>query len=328
MRRRVFIGLVGGVAVTWPLLLHAQQSVLPVIGFLDSRSPDALTERLRGFRLGLKDTGYFEGENVTIEYRWAENQFDRLPALATDLVHRQVAVIATSGGTAAAFAAKAATTTIPVVFTSAEDPVRQGLVASLARPGGNLTGINFFNVELAAKQLELLRELVPAATRIGVLVNPASALNTESTLRDVESAARAMKLQIQVLNARTSREIDAVFATFVRERPDALFVNTDPFLNVRRVQLALLAGRLGIPAIYSGREYAEAGGLMSYGSNITDAYRQMGVYVGRILKGAKPEDMPVMQASKFELVINAQTARMLGITVPPSLLARADEVIE
>jgi len=328
MRRRVFIGLVGGVAVTWPLLLHAQQSVLPVIGFLDSRSPDALTERLRGFRLGLKDTGYFEGENVTIEYRWAENQFDRLPALATDLVHRQVAVIATSGGTAAAFAAKAATTTIPVVFTSAEDPVRQGLVASLARPGGNLTGINFFNVELAAKQLELLRELVPAATRIGVLVNPASALNTESTLRDVESAARSMKLQIQVLNARTSREIDAVFATFVRERPDALFVNTDPFLNVRRVQLALLAGRLGIPAIYSGREYAEAGGLISYGSDITDAYRQMGVYVGRILKGAKPMDMPVAQASKFELVINAQTARMLGISIPPSLLARADEVIE
>jgi putative ABC transport system substrate-binding protein len=328
MRRRVFIGVVGGVAVTWPLLLHAQQSVLPVIGFLDSRSPDALTERLRGFRLGLKDTGYFEGENVTIEYRWAENQFDRLPALATDLVPRQVAVIATSGGTAAAFAAKAATTTIPVVFTSAEDPVRQGLVASLARPGGNLTGINFFNVELAAKQLELLRELVPAATRIGVLVNPASALNTESTLRDVESAARAMKLQIQVLNARTSREIDAVFATFVRERPDALFVNTDPFLNVRRVQLALLAGRLGIPAIYSGREYAEAGGLISYGSNITDAYRQMGVYVGRILKGAKPMDMPVAQASKFELVINAQTARMLGISIPPSLLARADEVIE
>jgi putative tryptophan/tyrosine transport system substrate-binding protein len=328
MKRRDFITALGGAAVAgWSFIARAQPA-MPVIGFLDSRSPDALTERLRGFRQGLKETGYFEGENVTIEYRWAENQFDRLPALATDLVHRQVAVIATSGGTAAAFAAKAATTTIPVVFTSAEDPVRQGLVASLARPGGNLTGINFFNVELAAKQLELLRELVPAATRIGVLVNPASALNTESTLRDVESAARAMKLQIQVLNARTSREIDAVFATFVRERPDALFVNTDPFLNVRRVQLALLAGRLGIPAIYSGREYAEAGGLISYGSDITDAYRQMGVYVGRILKGAKPMDMPVAQASKFELVINAQTARMLGISIPPSLLARADEVIE
>jgi len=299
-----------------------------VIGFLDSRSADALTERLRGFRQGLKDTGHVEGENVSIEYRWAENQFDRLPALAAELVRRQVAVIATSGGTAAAFAAKAATTTIPIVFTSAEDPVGQGLVASLARPDGNLTGINFFNLELAAKQLELLRELVPAATRVAVLVNPANTMNTKSTLRDVEPAARAMRLQIQVLNASTSREIDAVFATFVRERPDALFVNGDSFLNVRRVQLALLAGRHGIPAIYSGREYAEAGGLMSYGSNIADAYRQMGVYVGRILKGAKPVDMPVIQASKFELVINAQTARMLGITVPPSLLARADEVIE
>ncbi|HEY2412824.1 MAG TPA: ABC transporter substrate-binding protein [Pirellulaceae bacterium] len=309
------------------LAARAQQPAMPVIGFLDSRSPDALTERLRGFRLGLKDTGHFEGENVAIEYRWAENQFDRLPVLAADLVRRQVAVIATSGGTAASFAAKAATTTIPVVFTSGEDPVRQGLVASLARPGGNLTGINFFNVELAAKQLELLRELVPAATRIGVLVNPASAMNTESTLRDVESAARTMRLQIQVLNASTSREIDAVFATFVRERPDALFVNGDSFLNIRRVQLALLAGRLGIPTIYSGREYAEAGGLMSYGSDITDAYHQMGVYVGRILKGAKPVDMPVVQASKFELVINAQTARILGLIVPPSLLARADEVI-
>ena len=248
--------------------------------------------------------------------------------LAADLVRRQVAVIASSGGTAAAFAAKAATTTIPVVFTTAEDPVKQGLVASLARPGGNLTGINFFNVELAAKQLALLHELVPAATRIGVLVNPASAMNTESTLRDVESAARTMRLQIQVLNASTSRDIDSVFATFVRERPDALFVNGDSFLNIRRVLLALLAGRLGIPAIYSGREYAEAGGLMSYGSDITDAYHQMGVYVGRILKGAKPVDMPVVQASKFELVINAQTALMLGLTVPPSLLARADEVIE
>jgi putative ABC transport system substrate-binding protein len=287
-----------------------------------------LTERLRGFRLGLKDTGYFEGENVAIEYRWAENQFDRLPALAAELVRRQVAVIATSGGTASTFAAKAATTTIPVVFTTAEDPVRQGLVASLARPGGNLTGINFFNIELAAKQLGLLYELVPAATRIGVLVNPASAMNTESTLRDVESAARTMRLQIQVLNASTSREIDAAFATFARERPDALFVNGDPFLNIRRVQLALLAARLGIPAIYTGREYAQAGGLMSYGSDITDAYHQQGVYVGRILKGAKPVDMPVTQASKFELVINAQTARILGISVPPSLLARADEVIE
>ena len=329
MRRRDFIKSLGGAAAAgWSFTARAQQPAMPVIGFLDSRSPDALTERLRGFRQGLKEIGHVEGENVAIEYRWAEYQLDRLPALAADLVRRQVAVIATSGGTAAAFAAKAATTTIPTVFTSAEDPVGQGLVASLARPGGNLTGINFFNNELAAKQLELLRELAPAATRVAVLVNPASTMNTKSTLRDVEAAARAMRLQIEVLNASTSREIDAAFATFVRERPDALFVNGDSFLNVRRVQLALLAGRHGVPAIYSGREYAEAGGLMSYGSNITDAYRQMGVYVGRILKGAKPEDMPVMQASKFELVINAQTARMLGITVPPSLLARADEVIE
>ena len=328
MRRRDFIGLVGGVAFTWPLVARAQQSMMPVIGFLDSRSPDALTKRLRGFRLGLKDTGHFEGENVAIEYRWAENQFDRLPMLAADLVRRQVAVIATSGGTTTTLAAKTATTTIPIVFTSGQDPVGQGLVASLARPGGNLTGINFFNNELAAKQLELLRELAPAATRVAVLVDPASAMNTESTLREVESAARAMRLQIQVLNASTSREIDAAFATIVRERPDALFVNGDSFLNVRRVQLVLLAGRHGVPAIYSGREFAEAGGLMSYGSDITDAYRQQGVYVGRILKGAKPADMPVVQASKFELVINAQTARMLGITVPPSLLARADEVIE
>ena len=328
MRRREFITLLGSTTIAWPLAARAQQPAMPVIGFIDSRSPDALTERLRGFRQGLKETGHVEGENVAIEYRWAENQFDRLPALAADLVRRQVAVIATSGGTTTTLAAKAATTTIPIVFTSGQDPVGQGLVASLARPGGNLTGINFFNNELAAKQLELLRELAPAATRVAVLVNPASAMNTESTLRDVESGARAMRLQIQVLNASTSREIDAAFATFARERPDALFVNGDSFLNVRRVQLALLAGRHGVPAIYSGREFAEAGGLMSYGSDITDAYRQQGVYVGRILKGAKPADMPVVQASKFELVINAQTARMLGITVPPSLLARADEVIE
>ena len=236
-------------------------------------------------------------------------------------------MIAASGGPAATFAAKAATTTIAIVFSSAEDPVRLGRVASLARPGGNLTGINFFNDELAAKRLELLRELVPAATRVAVLVNP-NATNAESTLRDVELAARAMGLQIQVVSASTSREIDAAFATFERERPDALFVGGDPFFNARRVQLALLAGHREIPAIYSGREYAEAGGLMSYGSNITDAFRQVGVYVGRILKGAKPADLPVVQASKFELVINAQTARMLGLTVPPTLLSTADEVIE
>jgi putative tryptophan/tyrosine transport system substrate-binding protein len=327
MRRRDFITVLGG-AAAWPLAARAQQSAMPVIGFLDGRSPDALTDRLRGFRQGLKDTGYVEGENVAIEYRWAENEPDRLPALAAELARRPVAVIATSGGPAVAFAAKAATTTIPIVFSSARDPVRLGLVASFARPGGNLTGINFLTGELAAKQLELLRELVPAARRVAVLVNPANVTVTESTLRDVEPAGRAMGLQIQVHKASTSREIDAAFATFVRERPDGLFVGGDPFLNARRVQLVLLAGRHGVPAIYSGREFAEAGGLMSYGSDITDAYRQVGIYTGRILKGAKPAELPVVQASKFELVINHQTARMLSLSVPTTLLASADEVIE
>ena len=327
MKRREFITLLGG-AATWPLAARAQQPAMPVIGLLDTRSPEALTERLRGFRRGLKDTGYVEGENVSIEYRWAENQMDRLPALAADLVRRRVALITTSGGPAVAFAAKAATTTIPVVFTVADDPVRLGLVASLSRPDGNLTGINFLVGELTAKRLELLRALVPAATRVAGLVNPANATNTETTLRDVEPAARTMGLQIQVLNASTSREIDAAFATIARERPDALFVGNDAFFNARRVQLVLLAGRHGLPAIYWDREFAAAGGLMTYGSNIVDVYRQVGDYAGRILKGAKPADLPVVQSTKFELVINAQTARMLGLTVPPSLLATADEVIE
>jgi putative ABC transport system substrate-binding protein len=328
MRRRDFIGLAGGALAGWPLVARAQQPAMPVVGFLDSRLPDALTDRLRGFRQGLKEASYIEGENVTIVYRWAENQLDRLPVLAADLVRRQVTVIAASGGPAVVFAAKAATTTISVVFLSAEDPARLGLVASLARPGGNLTGINFFNRELAAKQLDILRELVPAATRVAALVNPANVAITESTLRDVGSAARTMGLQIQVLNASTSHEIDAAFATFVRERPDALFVGGDPFLNSRRLQLSLQAMRHAVPAIYSGREYAEAGGLITYGSDITDAYRHVGVYTGRILKGAKPADLPVVQSTKFELVINQQTARILGLTVPPTLLARADEVIE
>jgi putative tryptophan/tyrosine transport system substrate-binding protein len=301
---------------------------MPVIGFLDPTSPDMYADRLRAFRQGLKDTGYVERENVAIEHRWAENQIDRLPELATELVRRQVAVITTGGGPTAPLAAKGATTTIPIVFAVGEDPVRLGLVASLNRPGGNLTGINFFNTELTAKRLELLREVVPGAARVAVLVNPTIATNTESVVRDVGAAARAVGLQIQVLNASTSREIEAAFAAFVRERADALLVSGDAFFASRRIQLALLAARHALPGSYASRQFAEAGGLMSYGSNIADAYRQLGVYTGRILKGAKPADLPVVQASKIELVINALTARVLGLTVPPQLLARADEVIE
>ena len=328
MRRREFIALLGGAAAWWPPEARAQKPTMPVIGFLHAQSPDAFAHRLRGFHRGLKDAGFVEGENVTIVYRWADNQLDRLPALAAELVRRQVAVIAATGGNAAALAAKATTTTIPVVFSVNEDPVRLGLVASLARPGGNATGINYLSGELVAKRLELLRELVPAAARVAVLVNPSNATNTETTLRDVAAAARVIGLQIQVVRAGTSGEIDAAFATLGRERPDALFVGQDGFFNLRRVHLTHLATRLAVPATYGGRDFAVAGGLMSYGSNITDAYRQVGVYTGRILKGVKPADMPVVQAAKFELVINAQTARSLGLTVPQTLLTSADEVIE
>jgi putative tryptophan/tyrosine transport system substrate-binding protein len=330
MKRRDFT-LLGGAIVAWPLAARAQQAAMPAIGFLDGRSVDSLTDRLRAFRQGLKDVGYVEGENVTIIYRWAENQVDRLPDLAAELVRRPVAVIVASGGPNVVFAAKAATPTIPILFLTAEDPVRLGLVASLARPGGNLTGINFLNRELASKQLELLRELVPAATRVAVLVDPTNVSVTESILREVGLVARATGLKIQVLRASTSAEIDAAFAVFTSsasERPDALFVSQDPFLNTRRLQLSLLAMRHGVPAIYSGREFAEVGGVMSYGSNITDAYRQIGTYAGRILKGAKFADLPVVQSSRFELVINVQAARILGLTIPPTLLATADEVIE
>jgi putative ABC transport system substrate-binding protein len=327
MQRREFITLLGGAAAAWPIAARAQQPAMPVIGFLDWRSPEALTERLRGFRQGLKETGYVEGDNATILYRWAENQFDRIPELAAELARRPVAVIVASGGPHVASRIKAEITTIPIVFIASQDPVRLGLVASLARPGGNLTGVNFFSGELVAKRLELMRVLVPAAKRVAVLVNP-SGPNTEATLRDAEPAGRAMGLQIQVINAGTSREIDDAFATFVRERPDMIFVSSDAFLDSRRVQLVQLANHHRVPATFSGREYAEVGGLMSYGGDITDAYRQVGVYTGRILKGANPADLPVVQSSKFDFVINAQTARMLGIAVPPSLLAIADQVIE
>jgi putative ABC transport system substrate-binding protein len=327
VKRREFTTLLGG-AAAWPLAVRAQQPTMQVIGFLGATSPDVNANRLRVFRQGLKDTGYVEGENVTIEYRWAENQMDQLSVLAAELVHRPVALIATIGNTPLALAAKAATTTIPIVFAVGEDPVRLGLVASLARPGGNLTGINFFNAELAAKRLGLLRELVLTAKRVALLVNPTDAMRTETTVRDVQSAARAMGLEIQVLNASTSREIDTAYATFVRKRPDALFVDGDAFFNSRRVQLVHLATRHAVPTAYGGRDYPEIGGLMSYGTNVTDVFHQAGLYAGRVLKGAKPADLPVVQSSKFELVINAQTARMLGLDVPPMLLARADEVIE
>jgi ABC-type uncharacterized transport system substrate-binding protein len=326
MRRREFITLLGGAAAGWPLAARAQQA-MPVVGFLNPTSPDAFADRLRAFHRGLKETGYVEGENVAIVYRWAEDQLDRLPALAADLVRRQVAVIA-AVVPASAFAAKAATATIPIVFTVPEDPVRLGLVASLARPSGNLTGINFLSGELVAKRLELLRELVPGAARVAVLVNPANATNTETTVRDLVPAAHAIGLKIQVLNASTSREIDAAFAAFVRERPDALFVSADSFFTSRRVQLVHFTTLHKIPASYALREFAEVGGLMSYGANLADVMRQAGAYIGRILKGAKPADLPVVQSTKFELVVNHQTARMLGLTVPPTLLATADEVIE
>lgn len=326
MRRRDFIVALSGAVAAWPLAARAQQPVMPVIGFLDTRSPDTVADRLRAFRQGLKDTGYVVGENVTIH--WAEDQNDGLPAMAAELVHRQVAVIAATGGTAAALAGKAATTTIPIVFAVPEDPVKLGLVTSLARPGGNLTGINFFGGELTAKRLELLRELVPAAARIAVLINPANATNAETTLRDVVPAARALGLQIQVLNAATSLEIDAAFKKLLREQADALFVGGDPFFISRRFQLVHLASHRSLPATYSGREFPEVGGLMSYGSNLADAWRQVGVDCGRILQGANPADLPVVQSSKIELVINHQIARMLGLTVPPTLLVTADEVIE
>src|SRR6478672_9718773 len=326
LKRRDFITLVGGAAATWPLAARAQQP-MPVIGFLNSQSPDNQADYLQAFRRGLKESGYVEGENVTIEYRWAENKTEALPALAGDLVRRRVAVIVASGGLASESAAKA-TATILIVFMVPEDPVRMGLVTSLARPGGNLTGVNFFAAELAAKRLGLLRELVPAVTRVAVLLNPAEATIAASNLRDMQTAARDMRLQIQVFNASASAELDAAFATIARDRPDALVISSGAFFTGRRVQLAHLATHHRIPAIHGSRFYPEVGGLISYGTSVSESHREAGVYVGRILKGAKPADLPVVQSSKFEFNITANTAKLLGLTVPPTLLSTADEVIE
>ena len=322
-RRELLVAL-GGVAM-WPLAARAQQAAMPVVGFANAGSSDP--PLAAAFRKGLNEAGYVEGQNVTVEYHWLEGQFDRLPALMADLVRRRVAVIATPAGNYAAQVAKAATTTIPIVFGVSEDPVRLGLVDSLARPGGNLTGINFFVTELTAKRLALLHELVPKAIRIAVLVNPANPA-TESTLRDIPEAARALGLQIQVLNASTRSEIEAAFATLVRDRADALYVAGDAFFTSRRVQFATPAASYRIPATYPSREAVEAGGLMSYATDRVDMWRQVGTYTGQILKGAKPADLPVLQSTKFEFVINMQTARALGIEVPNSIQLLADEVIE
>jgi putative ABC transport system substrate-binding protein len=325
MRRRDFItGIIGSTA-TWPLAARAQQPMMPVVGFLDAGSAGERTHLVTLFRQGLAEAGFVEGRNMAIEFRWADGQYDRLPELAADLVRRQVSVIATPGTGAAGLAAKAATTTIPIVFGVGGDPVKLGLVSSVNRPGGNATGVNFFTTELVAKRMQLLRELVPAASRIALLVNPTDAVN-ESTRRDVEAASSGLRLL--VLEATTIREIDAAFATLMREKTDALFVAQGAFFSARRVQLAVLAAHHNVPAAYAVRDYVEAGGLMSYGSDIATAFREVGRYTARILKGAKPADLPVLQSTKFELTINLSTARALGVTIPPSLLALADEVVE
>jgi len=325
MRRREFITLLGGSAAAWPLSARAQQPAkLPTVGFLGAGTPSTYSQW--AFRQGLDEAGYVEGRNVTIEYRWAEGQYDRLPAMAAGLVHRQVAAIVTFP-IPAAIAAKAATATIPIVFNVAGDPVKLGLVAGLARPGSNATGVNSFLAELGAKQLGLLHELLPKAARIGLLVNPSNA-NVEGVTKDVMAAAATLGVQIDVVQASDSREIEAAFATLVRNKANALLIGSDVFFSSRRVQLATLTTRHAIPAVQNVREFAEVGGLMSYGTSLTEAFRQLGVYTGRILKGATPADLPVVQSTKFEFVINLPTARALGIEIPPTLLARADEVIE
>ena len=327
MNRRDFITLLGG-AAAWPLGARAQQPALPVVGFISGSSREMAAERPAAFRKGLAEAGFVEGQNVTVEYHWLDGQYEQLPALVADLVRRRVAVIATPGSLAGALAAKAATNTIPIVFGVAEDPVKLGLVPSLSRPGGNATGTNFFFTELTVKRLALLHELLPGAVRVAALINPASTSTAESTLRDLPEAARALGLQIQVLNASTREEIEAAFGGLTRSPVDALFIMNDAFFESRRVQFVILATRLGIPTVFADRTGVEAGLLMSYGPDIIDTYRQVAFYAGRILKGERPADLPVIQSSKFELVINLQTSRALGIEVPLALLDTADEVIE
>lgn len=327
MKRRHFIALLGGTAVTWPLAARAQQPAVPVIGLLASASLHDRSHLLAAFRQGLNDFGYVEGRTVAVEYRSAEGQYDRLPSLAAELVSHQVAVIVTTGAPASALAAKAATTTIPVVFSTGGDPVALGLVASLNRPGGNITGVSLFNVVLVPKQLELVRELAPKVGVIAALVNPDNP-NTETEVRELEEAARALRLQVLVVRAGAKEDFDSVFAAMVRQGVGAIIVSYDAFFSSRRDQLVALAARHSLPAIYHWREYAESGGLISYGTNLNDAYRQIAVYAGKILQGAKPAELPVQQPTKFELVINLKTAKALGLSSPRTLLAAADEVIE
>jgi putative ABC transport system substrate-binding protein len=325
--RRAFIVALGG-ATAWPLVARGQQPAMPVIGFLGAGSLENYVLYLTAFRRGLNEAGFVEGQNVAVEYRWAEGQYEKVEELAADLVRRRVTVIAVPVSSSGARAAKAATSTIPIVFSVGEDPVNLGLVASIGRPEGNATGINFFTGELVAKRLAILHELVPRAARVGVFINPSDAPRAEILRGDVQAAARDIGLQLQILNPSTSGEIEAAFTALVRDRADALFVGPDPFFNSRRVQLANVAARHAIPTAFAAREYVDAGGLMSYGTSLADMFRQVGVYTGKILKGAKPADLPVLQSTKFELVINLKTANALGLTVPPTLLARADEVIE
>jgi putative ABC transport system substrate-binding protein len=328
MKRREFITLLGGAAVAWPLAAHAQQLQTPVIGFLSAEWPDAFADRLRAFRAGLLETGYVEDRNVAIEYRWAEGRNDRLPTLAAEMVRRQVSVIVAAGSTPAALAARSATTTIPIVFYIGADPVETGLVTSLNRPGGNLTGVVTLDMEVAPKRLELLHELVPMATIVALLINPTNTTLAKALTKALQTAAGALGLQLHVLHASSEREFDTAFAKLVELRAGALVIGVDALFNSRSEQLAALTLRHRVPAIYQWREFVSAGGLMSYGTNVADTYRPLGVYAGQILKGEKPVALPVQQATRVELIINMKTARALGLTVPLSLLGRADEVIE